>query len=62
MKKKPLTIPEQIKEKTVYIEFLSRRLASENYKANVSQEEYDKTKQKYDKAKFILKTLKESVK
>lgn len=40
-----------------YIAFLQKRLNSENYKANVSQEEYDKEKAKYDKAKFRLKCL-----
>lgn len=41
-----------------YIAFLKKRLASENYKANVSQQEYDKTKAKYDKAKLKLKFMK----
>lgn len=40
-----------------YIDFLKKRLNSENYKANVPQEEYDKEKAKYDKAKFRLKCL-----
>ncbi len=40
-----------------YVEFLRKRLASENYKANVTPEEYAKTKEKYDKAKFRLKVL-----
>lgn len=37
-----------------YIAFLKKRLASANYKANVSPEEYNKEKAKYDKAKFRL--------
>jgi hypothetical protein len=35
-----------------------KRLDSKNYKANVSEEEYNKTKEKYDKAKFRLKIMK----
>ena len=42
-------------EHNKYIDFLVKRLNSENYKANVTQEEYDKTKAKLDKAKLILK-------
>ena len=38
-----------------YISFLEKRLASENYKANVSEEEYKKTKEKLSKAKLLLK-------
>lgn len=40
-----------------YIAFLKKRLDSSNYKANVSKEEYDKTKEKYDRAKLRLKLL-----
>lgn len=42
-----------------YIEFLKKKLNSENYKNNVSKEEYDKEKAKYDKAKLKLKFLKD---
>ena len=35
-----------------YLAFLKKRLESKNYKSNVSKEEYDKTKAKYDKAKL----------
>ena len=44
---------------TNYVEFLRKKLQSENYKKNVSKEEYDKTKKKYDKAKLKLKMMKE---
>lgn len=44
-----------LKEHLKYIEFLEKRINSKNFKANVSQEEFDKTKAKYDKAKLILK-------
>lgn len=47
-----------IKETEQYLEFLKKRLESKNYKANVSDEEYQKTKEKYDKAKLRLKLLK----
>jgi hypothetical protein len=47
-----------IKETEDYLVFLKKRLDSKNYKAAVSQEEYDKTKQKYDNAKLRLKLLK----
>jgi precorrin-3B methylase len=45
-----------------YVAFLKKRLESENFKENVSSEEFQKTKEKYDKAKFKLKMLKESMK
>lgn len=54
---KKKTKAELLKETQQYIEFLKKRLDSANYKANVSKEEYEKTKAKYDKAKFVLKTL-----
>lgn len=55
MAKKPkLTLLEETKQ---YVEFLGRRLSSENYKAAVSPEEYALEKKKYDKAKFRLKIL-----
>ena len=47
-----------IKETEDYLEFLQKRLNSNNYKNNVSKEEYQKTKEKYDKAKLRLKLLK----
>ncbi len=53
--KKPKNI---IKETEEYLIFLKKRLDSKNYKSNVSEEEYDKEKAKYDKAKLRLKLLK----
>jgi len=41
-----------------YVEFLRKRLASKHYQVNVSPEEYAKTKEKYEKAKFRLRLLK----
>lgn len=51
-----------VKQEEDYVAFLKKRLDSDNFKKNVSQEEYDKTKQKYDKAKLKLKFLKEDKK
>jgi len=47
----------ELAETKQYIEFLKKCLESKHYKVNASQEEYDKTKEKYDKAKFRLKIL-----
>lgn len=52
-----MSYQKELEQEKEYIEFLKKRLASENYKKNVSSEEYQKTKTKYDKAKFKLKTL-----
>jgi hypothetical protein len=41
-----------------YVAFLKKRLDSNNYKSNVSKEEYEKTKEKYEKAKLKLRFLK----
>ena len=54
MKPKKKDPKEQLEE---YIAFLQKRLNSENYKANVPQDEYDKEKAKYDKAKSKFKLL-----
>lgn len=42
-----------------YVAYLRKMLDSQNYKASVSPEEYEKTRKKYDKAKLKLKFLKE---
>lgn len=49
--------PNPIKQETEYIAFLEKRLASANYKRNVTSEEYEKTRQKLDKARLKLKLL-----
>lgn len=54
-KKKPKLSP--LEHERNYVAFLKERLESENYKANVTPEEYEVTKMKYDKAKFKLKML-----
>jgi hypothetical protein len=45
------------KEEEAYAAFLKKRLDSSNYKNSVSTEEYDKTKQKYEKVKLKLRLL-----
>lgn len=40
-----------------YLDFLSKRINSENYKNNVTPEEYEKTKQKYERVKLKMKLL-----
>ena len=57
-KQKKLTIAEEITNTEQYIAFLRKRLDSKNYKANVTEEEYEQTKMKYDKAKFRLRIMK----
>ena len=47
-----------IKKEEEYLEFLKKRLDSKNYKANVSEEEYSKTKAKYEKVKLVIKLMK----
>lgn len=46
-----------LQQETEYVSFLKKKLESKNYKANVSKEEYDKTKEKYEKAKLKLRFL-----
>lgn len=40
-----------------YVAFLEKRLASKNYRANVSDEEFAETKAKLDKARLVLRML-----
>ncbi len=57
-KNRTKTKEEIIFEEEEYLKFLKKRLDSDNYKENVTQEEYQKTRAKYDKAKLKLKFLK----
>ena len=52
------TKEKRIKQEEDYIAFLEKRLNSENYKKNVSEDEYIKTEQKLKKARLVLKILK----
>lgn len=54
MKKKKEVTLQQRKD---YLAFLEKQLNSENYKKAVTKEEYEKTKQKYDKEKLLIKML-----
>lgn len=54
---KKLTKQQKIDHEKKYVAFLKKRLDSQNYKANVTAEEYERTKEKYEKAKFLLRTL-----
>lgn len=47
-----------LQQETDYVAFLKKRLESNNYKSNVTKEEYEKTKEKYEKAKLKLRFLK----
>ncbi len=53
--KKPRLDP--VEQEKAYVEFLRKRLDSKNYRESVPEEEYLKTKAKYDKAKLKLKFL-----
>ncbi len=52
MKSKPT-----LKQRLDYISFLEKRLASKNYKSNVSEQEYSKTEEKLKKEKLVVKLL-----
>lgn len=47
----------EVEQEQGYIAFLEKRLASANFKANVSPEEYEETQKKLKKARFKLRTL-----
>lgn len=49
---------EELAHEIQYMEFLRKRLDSASFRANVTEEEYKKTKEKYDKVKFRIKILK----
>jgi hypothetical protein len=56
-KKKVLSAEQKLQKEKEYVEFLKKRVYSENYKASVSIEEFEKTKKKYDNAKFRLRMM-----
>ena len=49
---------QEIRHEEEYIAFLRKRLDSNNFKNNVSEEEYEKTQAKHEKAKLKLRLLK----
>jgi len=57
MKTKKKVERNSLEEHKLYVEFLKKRVQSSNYKNNVSNEEFEKTKSKYDKAKLKLKFM-----
>jgi hypothetical protein len=48
----------RVKQEEDYVAFLEKRVGSENFKRNVSQEEFDKTQAKLKKARLVLRMLK----
>nr|DAQ92103.1 MAG TPA: hypothetical protein [Caudoviricetes sp.] len=56
--KNKMTKKQEIEHEEKYVVFLKTRIESKNFKSNVSEEEFEKTKQKYDKAKLRLRLLK----
>jgi len=58
MPKKKINKKTEREQTEDYVQFLQKRLASENYKANVSAEEYDKTKEKLKRARLKLRFMK----
>ncbi len=49
--------PPTKKQREEYIKFLQKKIDSKNYKSNVSEEEFNKTKQKLNKERLLLKML-----
>lgn len=45
------------KQREEYIKFLEKRVNSPNYKSAVSDEEFNKTKQKLDKERLLIKMV-----
>ena len=46
-----------LQQEKEYVAFLKKRLESANYKKNSTPEEFQKTKEKYEKAKLKLRFL-----
>ena len=57
MNKQEKLIDNKIAHEMEYVDFLRKRLDSDNFKKNVTEEEYELTKKKLDKAKLRLKFL-----
>lgn len=58
MSKKPQN-KDLLKHEEEYVQFLKKRLESKHFLENESQEEIEKTRYKYDKAKLKLRLMKE---
>ena len=48
----------KVEHEEKYVEFLRKRVQSVNFRQNVTKEEFDKTKKKYDNAKLKLRMMK----
>lgn len=57
--KKKLSKEKEIELEENYVEFLRKKLMSSNYASNATQEEYEKERTKYERAKFKLRVLKD---
>lgn len=57
MKTKKIDKTTELDNHKKFVEFLKKRIQSENYKNSVTPEEYQKTLQKYDKAKLKMKFM-----
>lgn len=55
--KMPKKQQDQKKHDIEYLAFLKKRIDSKNYKNNVSKEEYEKTKAKYEKLKLKMRLI-----
>ena len=55
--KKKQSKQEQLQHERDYVDFLEKRLSSTNFKKNVSEEEFQKTQEKYKNVKFKLRLL-----
>lgn len=51
----------KIEQEKNYVSFLKKRLESENFKKAVTDEQFQKEKKKYDKAKLKLKLMQEGL-
>ena len=51
------TNQKRLNQEKDYVEFLTRRVNSANFKKNVSPEEFEKTEKKLKKAKLVLRML-----
>ena len=47
----------RLQQEKDYVEFLTRRVNSANFKKNVSPDEFEKTEKKLKKAKLVLRML-----
>lgn len=51
----------KLEQEEQYVEFLKKRLNSKHFKQSVSEEEFQSTMKKYDKAKLKLNMIKKGL-